>query len=101
MPRARSHLEGGAPFFYRVEESQGTVYGRGGESGVQVEVGVPIVVNGVWAGLIGAADSDPDRVWRTDDLILLRTLATSSRALLGEQAIDLEPALSATARPSD
>jgi len=129
MPEGRSHLEGGAPFFYRVEEARGTAYDRGGDLGIQVEVDVPIIVEGVWVGVIGAADSDPDRLWQTDDLILLRTMAdltaavwertegsrvresligkldgrlqyeeaiaTSSRALLGEQASDLTPALSA------
>lgn len=129
MPGARSHLEGGAPFFYRVEEARGTSYDRGGGSGIQVEVDVPIIVNGHWVGVIGAADDDVERAWRTDDLILLRTLADltaalweraegsrvresligdldgrlryeealarSSRALLGEQSADLEPALSA------
>lgn len=129
MPEGRSHLEGGAPFFYRVEEARGTAYDRGGDSGIQVEVDVPIIVEGIWVGVIGAADSDPDRLWQTDDLILLRTMAdltaavwertegsrvresligkldgrlqyeeaiaTSSRALLGEQSSDLTPALAA------
>ncbi|MEN8040341.1 MAG: GAF domain-containing sensor histidine kinase [Actinomycetota bacterium] len=81
MPRARSHLEGGAPFFYRVEEARGTSYDRGGDSGIQVEVDVPIIVHGEWMGVVGAADSDADRVWRSDDLILLRTLADLTSAL--------------------
>lgn len=129
MPGARSHLEGGAPFFYRVEEARGTAFDRGGESGIQVEVNVPILVNGAWVGVIGACDDDPVRTWELNDLILLRTLAdltgavwertdesraresligtldgrlryeeaiaTSSRALLGEQSSDLDPALGA------
>lgn len=81
LPGARSHLEGGAPFFYRVEEARGTPYDRGGEFGVSVEVDVPIVVNGDWVGVIGAADDDVERTWRTDDLILLRTLADLTGAL--------------------
>lgn len=127
MPGARSHLEGGAPFFYRVEEARGTACDRGGESGIQVEVDVPIIVNGAWVGVVGAADDDPNRLWETNDLILLRALADltgavwertnetrvkesligtsdgrlryeeaigrSSRALLGEQASDMTPAL--------
>ena len=75
MPGARSHLEGGAPFFYRVEEARGTPFDRGGDAGIHVEVDVPIVVNGVWVGVVGAADHDDARAWQTDDLILLRTLA--------------------------
>jgi signal transduction histidine kinase len=75
MPGARSHLEGGAPFFYRVEEARGTPFDRGGDAGIRVEVDVPIVVNGVWVGVVGAADHDAERAWQTDDLILLRTLA--------------------------
>jgi signal transduction histidine kinase len=81
MPGARSHLEGGAPFFYRVEEARGTPYDRGGESGIRVEVDVPIVIDDTWVGVIGAADDDPDRVWQTDDLILLRTLADLTAAV--------------------
>ena len=81
MPGARSHLEGGAPFFYRVEEARGTAYDRGGEFGIRVEVDVPITVNGSWVGVIGAADDDAERTWRTDDLILLKTLADLTAAL--------------------
>jgi len=81
MPGARLHLQGGAPFFYRVEEARGTSFDRGGGSGIQVEVNVPIIVNGVWKGVIGAADDDPARTWQTDDLILLRTLAELTAAV--------------------
>jgi signal transduction histidine kinase len=81
MPRARLHLEGGAPFFYRVEEARGTSFDRGGGSGIQVEVDVPIIINGAWMGVIGAADDDPARTWQTDDLILLRTLAELTAAV--------------------
>ncbi len=127
MPGARSHLEGGAPFFYRVEEVRGTQGDRGGDLGLRVEVNVPISLRGSWVGVVGAADEDGDRIWRTDDLVLLRTLADltaahwqreadgkirdtligsldgrlrhveaiaqASRSLLGEHAIDLEPAI--------
>ena len=80
MPRARSHLEGGAPFFYRVEEASGSALDRTGDGGVRQEVDVPISVNGSWVGVIGAADTDPERVWRSDDLVLLRTLADLTAA---------------------
>lgn len=129
MPGARAHLEGGAPFFYRVEEARGTVADRGGEGGLQVEVNIPIRLGDEWVGVIGAADTDAARLWRTDDLALLRTMADltgafwqraheekvrdsligsldgrlryeeaiarASRALLGEHASDLAPALEA------
>jgi len=75
MPGARAHLEGGAPFFYRVEEARGTAGDRGGEAGLQVEVNVPIVMNQTWVGVVGAGDHDSHRVWVPDDLVLLRTLA--------------------------
>lgn len=75
MPGARAHLEGGAPFFYRVEEARGTVADRGGDGGLQVEVNLPIRLGDDWVGVIGAADADAERVWRTDDLALLRTMA--------------------------
>ncbi len=75
IPGARSHLEGGAPFLFRVEEARGTTGDRGGEAGLQVEVDVPIFQGGEWVGVVGAGDRDADRVWRTDDLVLLRTLA--------------------------
>jgi signal transduction histidine kinase len=81
LPGARSHLEGGAPFFYRVEEARGTSCDRGGDSGISVEVDVPIIADGRWMGVIGAADDDPDRVWQTDDLILLRALADLTAAV--------------------
>ncbi len=81
LPGARSHLEGGAPFFYRVEEARGTSYDRGGDSGISVEVDVPIITDGRWMGVIGAADDDSDRVWQTDDLILLRTLSDLTAAV--------------------
>jgi GAF domain-containing protein len=80
MPRARSHLEGGAPFFYRIEEASGSSLDRTGERGVRREVNVPITVNGSWVGVIGAADTDIDKEWRTDDLVLLRTLADLTAA---------------------
>jgi len=80
MPGARSHLEGGAPFLFRVEEARGTQYDRGGEAGLRVEVDVPIVQNDTWTGVVGAGDHDPERVWRTDDLVLLRTLADLTSA---------------------
>lgn len=129
MPGARAHLEGGAPFFYRVEESRGTRGDRGGDGGLRVEVNVPIVMDGSWIGVIGAADANPEQIWRTDDLVLLRTMADltaafwqrarnakvrdsligsldgrlryeeaiakASRALLGEQAGGVGPALHA------
>ena len=129
MPGARAHLEGGAPFFYRVEEARGTVADRGGDGGLQVEVDIPIRLGDEWVGVIGAADTDAERVWRTDDISLLRTMAgltsafwqrakdakirdsligsldgrlryeeaiaKASRALLGEHASDLTPALDA------
>jgi signal transduction histidine kinase len=134
MPGARAHLEGGAPFFYRVEEARGTQADRSGDGGLRVEVNVPISLHGDWVGVIGAADADPDRVWRTDDLVLLRTMADltaafwqraneskvrdsligtldgrlryeeaiarASRALLGEHASDLQPALVAVGEAS-
>lgn len=75
MPGARAHLEGGAPFFYRVEETRGTVADRGGEGGIQVEVDIPIRLGDEWVGVIGAADTDARRMWRTDDIDLLRTMA--------------------------
>jgi len=75
MPGARSHLEGGAPFLFRVEEARGTPGDRGGEAGLQVEVDIPIVQNGDWVGVVGAGHHDGGRVWRSDDLMLLRTLA--------------------------
>ncbi|MCL1597807.1 MAG: GAF domain-containing sensor histidine kinase [Actinomycetia bacterium] len=75
MPGARSHLEGGAPFLFRVEEARGAAGDRGGEAGLQVEVNIPIIQNGEWVGVVGAGDHDGRRVWRTDDLMLLRTLA--------------------------
>ncbi|GMQ93110.1 MAG: hypothetical protein BMS9Abin12_0587 [Acidimicrobiia bacterium] len=81
MPGARAHLEGGAPFFYRVEEARGTPFDRGGDSGIHMEVDVPIVVNGSWVGVIGAADDEPDRAWQTDDLVLLRTMADLTAAV--------------------
>lgn len=129
MPGARAHLEGGAPFFYRVEEARGTIADRGGEGGLQIEVNIPIRLGDDWVGVIGAADTDAERLWRTDDISLLRTMAgltsafwqrardtkmrdsligsldgrlryeeaiaKASRALLGEDASDVLPALGA------
>jgi len=80
MPGARAHLEGGAPFFYRVEESRGTAGDRAGGQGLRVEVNVPIFADGVWIGVVGAADIDGDRLWRIDDLLLLRTMADLTAA---------------------
>ena len=80
MPGARAHLEGGAPFFYRVEESRGTHGDRAGGEGLRVEVNVPIVSDGAWVGVVGAADVDGDRLWRIDDLLLLRTMADLTAA---------------------
>ena len=80
MPGARAHLEGGAPFFYRVEESRGTAGDRAGGQGLRVEVNVPIIADGMWVGVVGAADVNGDRLWRIDDLLLLRTMADLTAA---------------------
>lgn len=80
LPGARLHLSGGAPFFFRIEEAAGTEYERHGVGGAGSEVNVPVTINGVWVGVVGAADDDPDRRWDTDDLILLRTLADLTAA---------------------
>lgn len=80
MHGARSHLEGGAPFFFRIEEASGTTRDRSGEGGAQREVNVPIAINGVWVGVVGAADTDPNRRWQPDDLELLRALADLTAA---------------------
>lgn len=80
MPEARSHLEGGAPFLFRVAEASGTQLDRSGEGGARSEVDVPIVVNNTWVGVIGFADTLPDRDWRHDELTLMRTLADLTAA---------------------
>lgn len=80
MPGARAHLEGGAPFFYRIEELRGTPGDRGGEGGLNVEADFPIMLHGEWVGVVGVADTDPDRVWKSDDIVLLRTIADLTAA---------------------
>jgi signal transduction histidine kinase len=80
MHGARSHLEGGAPFFFRIEEASGTQRDRSGAGGARAEVNVPIAINGVWVGVVGAADTNPSRQWQRDDLELLRTLADLTAA---------------------
>ncbi len=77
---ARAHLEGGAPFFFRIEESAGTNHDRTGEGGAHSEVNVPIVLGGKWVGVIGAADGEIGRRWSSDDLGLLRTFADLTSA---------------------
>lgn len=77
---ARAHLEGGAPFFFRIEESAGTGYDRSGTCGALSEVNIPIVLAGKWVGVIGAADGERGRRWHTDDLGLLRTFADLTSA---------------------
>lgn len=80
MQGCRTHLEGGAPFFFRVEEASGTALDRSGDGGARAEVNVPILVNGEWVGVVGAADPDPNRTWGSDELGLLRTLADLTAA---------------------
>jgi signal transduction histidine kinase len=80
LPGARSHLTGGAPFFFRVEEAAGTAFDRHGIGGVASEVDVPVIVNGVWVGVVGAGDINAGRRWGTDDLVMLRTLADLTAA---------------------
>ncbi len=80
LGRGKAHLEGGAPFFYRIEESAGTGSDRSGAGGANSEVNIPIISDGRWLGVVGAADSQPGRRWHTDDLILLRTLADLTAA---------------------
>ncbi len=80
MPGARSHLEGGAPFLFRVAEASGTSFDRSGEGGARSEVNVPIVVNSTWVGVIGIADAESDRHWKHDELMLMRTLADLTAA---------------------
>jgi signal transduction histidine kinase len=75
MQGCRTHLEGGAPFFFRIEEVSGTALDRSGDGGARTEVNVPILVNGSWVGVVGAADPDPNRTWQSYELGLLRTLA--------------------------
>lgn len=77
---ARAHLEGGAPFFFRIEESAGTSQDRAGVDGARSEVNIPISLGGKWVGVIGAADSESGRRWHSDDLGLLRTFADLTSA---------------------
>ncbi len=80
MPEARSHLEGGAPFLFRVAEASGTDLDRSGEGGARSEVNVPIFANNTWVGVIGIADAVADRHWKYDELTLMRTLADLTAA---------------------
>ena len=80
MQGCRTHLEGGAPFFFRTQEVSGTDLDRSGVGGARSEVNVPILINGTWVGVIGAADPDPDRTWGSDELGLLRSLADLTSA---------------------
>ncbi|KAA3638576.1 MAG: hypothetical protein DWP92_05900, partial [Armatimonadetes bacterium] len=80
MPGAQSHLEGGAPFLFRVAEAAGTDFDRSGKGGARSEVNIPIVLNNTWVGVIGIADVLPDRHWKQDELTLMRTLADLTAA---------------------
>lgn len=80
LPETRSHLSGGAPFFFRLEEAEGTPYDRHGAAGIRSEVNMPVVINGTWVGVVGACDTDSAREWDAEDLRLLRNLADLTAA---------------------
>ncbi|MCB1246944.1 MAG: hypothetical protein KDB69_06755, partial [Acidimicrobiia bacterium] len=80
LPGAKLHLGGGAPFFFRIEESEGTDHDRHGLGGVRSEVDVPVIINGTWVGVVGVGDRHAERRWGSEDLMLLRTLADLTAA---------------------
>lgn len=80
LPTAQAHLEGGAPFFFRVEATAATEWDRSGVAGANSEVDIPIVLDGRWMGVVGAAVQSSDRRWRSDELELLRNFADLTAA---------------------
>lgn len=58
-------------------------------SWIATEVNVPIFIDGVWVGLVGSADSNPERSW-TSDVRVLEVAAAMIGAFWANQAVDEE-----------
>jgi signal transduction histidine kinase len=58
-------------------------------SWIATEVNVPIFIDGTWVGLVGSADSNPERSW-TSDLSVLEVAAAMIGAFWANQAVDEE-----------
>ena len=113
MPMARSHLEAGRPFAFKVKDLAGSERQKYEESGIKSEIDLPIFISGHWYGLIGISDDLVERDWGQDDIALLRAAASAIGAFIEREEqrrrleelaqsraerIQLEQAIAASAR---
>ena len=75
LPVAYSHLSRNEPYAFGVHELQGEEKRVYEETATKSELDIPIFVGSEWVGLIGFADFEQERPWRSEEISLLRTAA--------------------------
>lgn len=75
MPVAHSYLSRGEPYAFGVRELDGKERELYDATTTKSELDIPIMIGDEWVGLIGFADFETERPWRSDEISLLRTVA--------------------------
>lgn len=75
MPVAHSYLSRGEPYAFGVRELDGRERELYDATPTKSELDIPIMIGDEWVGLIGFADFEIERPWRSDEISLLRTVA--------------------------
>jgi PAS domain S-box-containing protein len=75
MPVAHSYLSKGEPYAFEVRELDGRERELYQADITKSELNIPIMIGDEWVGLIGFADYENERPWRSDEVSLLRTVA--------------------------
>jgi PAS domain S-box-containing protein len=75
MPVAHAYLSKGEPYSFGVTELDGRERELYQADTTKSELNLPIMIGDEWVGLIGFADFENERAWRSDEVSLLRTVA--------------------------
>lgn len=75
MPVAHSYLSKGEPYAFGVRELDGRERELYDATTTKSELDIPIMIGDEWLGLVGFADFENERPWRSDEISLLGTVA--------------------------
>lgn len=75
MPVAHSYLSRGEPYAFGIHDLEGREAEIYAVTSTKAELNIPIFVGEEWWGLIGFAEFENARAWRSDEVTLLRTVA--------------------------
>jgi PAS domain S-box-containing protein len=75
MPVAYSYLSRGEPYAFGVRDLEGRERELYEAATTKSELDIPIMIGDEWVGLIGFADFEKERPWRSDEIALLATVA--------------------------